>query len=69
MDNTENHTPAYFPFIPGMPVMVTKNVFQSLGLANGSAFTSIDVLPDPLSPLLIYPQITFVLLFLIIPWN
>ena len=49
MDNTENHTPAYFPFIPGMPVMVTKNVFQSLGLANGSAFIAMDVLPDPLS--------------------
>ena len=36
MDNTDNHVPAYFPFIPGMPMMVTKNVFQSLGVANGS---------------------------------
>ncbi len=49
MDNTENHAPAYFPFIPGMPVMVTKNIFQSLGVANGSVFTAVDVLPDPLS--------------------
>jgi hypothetical protein len=31
-----------------MPVMVTKNIFQSLGVANGSVFTAVDVLPDPL---------------------
>jgi PIF1-like helicase len=49
MDNTENHTPAYFPFIPGMPVMITKNIFQGLGVVNGSVFTAIDVLLDPLS--------------------
>jgi len=49
MDNTDNHVPAYFPFIPGMPMMVTKNVFQSLGVANGSVFTAMDVLPDPSS--------------------
>lgn len=48
MDNTENHAPAYFPFIPGMPLMVTKNIFQGLGVANGSVFTAVDVLPDPL---------------------
>lgn len=49
MDNTENHTPAYFPFIPAMPVMVTKNIFQGLGVANGSVFTAVDVILDPLS--------------------
>ena len=49
MDNTENHTPAYFPFIPGMPVMVTKNIFQGLGVANGSVFTAVDVILDLLS--------------------
>jgi hypothetical protein len=36
MDDTNNHSPAYFAFIPGMPVTVTKNVLQSLGIANGS---------------------------------
>ena len=41
--------PAYFPFIPGMPMMVMKNIFQSLGVANGSVFTAMDVLPDPSS--------------------
>ncbi len=46
MDNTNNHIPAYFPFIPGVPIMVTKNVFQSLGVANGSTFTVVDILPD-----------------------
>jgi hypothetical protein len=46
MDDTNNHSPAYFAFIPGMPVMVTKNVLQSLGIANGSGFTAVDVLPD-----------------------
>ena len=41
--------PAYFPVIPGMPMIVTKNIFQSLGVANGSVFTAMDVLPDPSS--------------------
>jgi hypothetical protein len=49
MDNTENHTAAYFPFIPGMPIRITKNIYQSFGIANGSAFTAIDVFPNPRS--------------------
>src|SRR5947207_12460268 len=49
MDNTNNYVSAYFPFIPGMPMMVTKNIFQSLGVASGSVFTAMDVLPDPSS--------------------
>jgi hypothetical protein len=55
MDNTENHTPAYFQFVPGMPVMVTKNVFQSLGVANGSVFTAIDFIPNPSSEIIELP--------------
>ena len=49
IDNTENHMPAYFLFISGMPVMITKNTFQSLDVTNSSVFTTIDVLLDSLS--------------------
>jgi len=49
MNNTENHTPAYFSFISGMPVMIIKNIFQDLDVVNDSAFTTIDVLLDLLS--------------------
>src|SRR6266513_273385 len=49
MNNTENHTPAYFLFIPGMPVMIIKNIFQGLDVVNDSVFTAVDVILDPLS--------------------
>ena len=49
MDNTNNHVPAYFQFVPGMPIMVTKNTLQGLGIANGSVFTAVDFLPNPSS--------------------
>jgi len=49
MNNTENHGPAYFPFIPGMLMMVTKNVLQDLDIANSFIFTAVDVIPDPQS--------------------
>ena len=49
MNNTENHMPAYFPFIPGMLVIVTKNIFQDLSIANSSIFTAVDVILDLLS--------------------
>ena len=49
MNNTENHMPAYFLFIPGMLVMVTKNIFQGLDVANSSVFTAVDVILDLLS--------------------
>ena len=27
IDNTYNYIPVYFPFIPGIPIIVIKNVF------------------------------------------
>ena len=49
MNNTENHTPAYFLFISGMPVMIIKNIFQNLDVANDFIFTTVDVILDSLS--------------------
>jgi hypothetical protein len=48
MDNIENYMLTYFPFIPSMPVMVIKNIFQGLGVANGSIFIVVDVILNPL---------------------
>ena len=49
MDNTENHTPAYFLFISGMLVMIIKNIFQNFDVANDFVFTAVDVILDLLS--------------------
>src|SRR5205809_4724352 len=49
MNNTENHTSAYFLFISGMSVMIIKNIFQDLDIANSFIFTTVDVILDSLS--------------------
>ena len=49
MNNTENHTSAYFLFISDMSVMIIKNIFQNLDVVNDSVFTAVDVILDLLS--------------------
>ena len=49
MNNTENHMPAYFPFIPDMLMMIIKNIFQDLDVVNDSVFITVDVILDLLS--------------------
>src|SRR5947207_361337 len=49
MNNTENHMSAYFLFISDMSVMIIKNIFQNLDVANSSVFTAVDVILDLLS--------------------
>ena len=49
MNNTENHTSAYFLFISGMLMMIIKNIFQSFDVANDSVFIIINVFLDSLS--------------------
>ena len=46
MNNTENHMPAYFSFIPDMSVMIIKNIFQSLDITNNFIFIIVDVILD-----------------------
>src|SRR5947207_11291840 len=49
MNNTENHMSAYFLFISDMPVMIIKNIFQDLDVANSFIFITVDVILDLLS--------------------
>ena len=49
MNNTENHTSAYFLFISDMLVMIIKNIFQNFDVANDFVFTAVDVILDLLS--------------------
>src|SRR5947207_10895604 len=49
MNNTENHMSAYFSFISDMLMMITKNIFQNLDVANSFIFTAVDVILDLLS--------------------
>ena len=35
-DNKTEHLPGYLPFVPGMPVLLTKNIATELGLSNGA---------------------------------
>src|SRR5437762_5581758 len=49
MNNTENHMSAYFLFISDMLMIVIKNIFQNLDVANNSVFITVDVILDLLS--------------------
>ena len=35
-DNKTKHLPGYLPLVPGMPVLLTKNIATELALSNGA---------------------------------
>ena len=45
-DDSHLIMPAVFMFVPGMPVVVTKNTHQGLKLVNGASYTAVDVIVD-----------------------
>ncbi|PVH91232.1 hypothetical protein DM02DRAFT_647372 [Periconia macrospinosa] len=45
-DDSSAPVPAIFMFVPGMPVVVTKNSYQGLKLVNGANYKTQDVILD-----------------------
>jgi hypothetical protein len=46
-DEGELHIPGIFPYVEGMPVIVNKNKYVTLKVANGAEFTAVGIIPDP----------------------
>lgn len=46
-ESKEHKLPSYFPFVAGMPVIITDNVNLELSLANGTRGTLYEVVYDP----------------------
>jgi hypothetical protein len=49
INNIENYILAYFPFISDMLVIIIKNIFQNLDVANDFIFITVDIILDLLS--------------------
>jgi hypothetical protein len=45
-DDSKICVPATFMFVPGMPVVVTKNINPGLKLVNGAKYKALEVIPD-----------------------
>ncbi|KAH8752750.1 hypothetical protein F5883DRAFT_632941 [Diaporthe sp. PMI_573] len=45
-DDSKICVPATFMFVPGMPVVVTKNINPGLKLVNGAKYKAVEVIPD-----------------------
>lgn len=45
-DDSKICVPAMFMFVPGMPVVVTKNINPGLKLVNGAKYKALEVIPD-----------------------
>ncbi|RSL77952.1 hypothetical protein CDV31_017297, partial [Fusarium ambrosium] len=45
-DDRKTCVPATFMFVPGMPVVVTKNINPGLKLVNGAKYKALEVIPD-----------------------
>jgi hypothetical protein len=49
-DDSSIPVPAVFIFVPGMPVVVNRNTYQGLKMANGSSYEALDVILDKAYP-------------------
>lgn len=46
-DKNQTKGPAFFPFIPQMPVIINENLFTHLGVVNGKQCIALGFLPNP----------------------
>ena len=49
-DDSSIPVPAFFMFVPGMPVVVNRNTHQGLKLVNGARYVAVDIVPDKAHP-------------------